>query len=155
MKDITFVFSVGLILVLGITSLDLAIEKLTLSAATQAEHNLPGFLSSYKAAQAATSNDERPIVLIFGSSGDTQTELFKDQVLRSSNVHSIKELFIWSYIDINQSVHKETVRQFSVKTTPTICVVDQSGLEVSRLQGFTPAHVLIGQLAKCLPKTGR
>ena len=152
MKDITFVFSVVLMLVLGIASLDQAVEKLSLSAATNAGHQLPGFYSSYQAAIAAASNDDRPIVLVFGRSEDLATEEFKQQVLRSSNVQSVKEHFIWAFIDIEQSVHQETAKRFHIKTTPSVCVVDRTGRELTRLSGSTPAHALIGRLALCLRK---
>ena len=150
MKDITFVFSVVLMLVLGIDSLDQAIEKLSLSAATQAGHQLPGFYSSHQAALASASEDDRPIVLVFGRSGDLATEDFKNQVLRSSNVQSVKEHFIWAFIDIEQSVHQETAKRFHIKSTPSVCVVDRTGRELTRLSGSTPAHALIGRLAVCL-----
>lgn len=155
MKDITFVFSVGLILVLGIATLDRSIEKLSLSAATQSGHNLPGFLSSYKAARAAVSGNDRLIVVVFGQSGEELTERFKDEVLLSSHVNAVKELFVWAYIDTSQSVNRETLQKFNIKHTPITCVMDSQGRELARMRGFIQTHAFIGRLAKCLPETAR
>ncbi len=150
MKDIAFIFSIGLVLVLGITSLDRAIEKITVSAARQAGHGLPGFLSSYETALAASRGGETPVVLVFGRAGEEATERLKDEVLRSSNVNAIKERFVWAYIEAGQDLHRSAVTRFGVGKTPLTCVVDGRGNELRRIEGYQPAHAYAAQLIRCL-----
>ncbi len=151
MKDIAFIFSIGLVLILGITSLDRALEKIAESAAYNGGQNLPGFLHSPTAALVHARTENLPAVLVFGRRGEGASERFKEEVLRSSNVNAVKNNFVWAYVDAGQDMNSETLKRYQIKRTPVICVVDGQGQELRRIEGGRPAHELVAELAR-VPK---
>lgn len=154
MKDIAFIFSVCLVLVLGLTSLDRVVDKVSASASRQAGHGLAGFFSSYEAALAAARDGERPVVLVFGRPGEAETERFKDEVLRSSQVSAVMERFVWAFIDAERDFNRSVVSRFDAGEAPLLtCLLDGTGRELRRTEGFLPAHAFLAELARCLTQT--
>ncbi len=153
MKDIAFVFSICLILILGITSLDRAVDKISAEASHQAGQGLAGFFRSYEAALMAAREEGLPVVLVIGRTGEEQTERFKDEVLRSSQVQAVMERFAWAFIDAGQDLQRTTLERFGAKqTTLLTCMVDETGRELRRMEGFLPTHAFLAELARGLKK---
>jgi hypothetical protein len=155
MKDITLLFSIGLALVLGITSLDRTIEKISSSAANQSTLGLPGFYSSLETASAYARSQGQPIVLVFGQTGEPSSQRLKSDVLVSSNVNAIKEQFVWAWIDVDQDRHRLLRSRYNVTKAPVTCVVDALGRELGRIQGSLPSHHYVKQIQACLDHPSR
>lgn len=153
MKDITLLFSLALVLVLGLTTLDGGLDKVRSTMAANATIGLPGFYASHDTAVLLAHHEKKPIVLVFGRPSDPECQIFKSQVLLSSDVQAIKDRFIWAFIDADQPANAGTIQQFGVTIFPDTCVLDKSKTEIKRIHGSCAAHEYAAHLREIIALT--
>lgn len=153
MKDITLLFSLAVVLVLGLTTLDGGLEKVRTSFAVNATIGLPGFCASHETATLLAHHEKKPIVLVFGSPTNPECQEFKSQVLLSSDIQAIKDRFIWAFIDADQPANAGTIQLYGVTIFPDTCVLDQRKVNVKRIHGSCPAHEFASHLREVLALT--
>jgi hypothetical protein len=132
MKDITLLFCIALLLVLGLTSLDGGLEKARSQMAANATIGLPGFYATHATARSLAQQEPKPIVLVFGRPADPVCQAFKTNVLLSSDVQAIRERFIWVFVDADQPINAGTIQTFEAITFPTCRVLNERDQVVSR-----------------------
>jgi len=153
MKDITLFFSIALVLILGLTSLDGGLEKIRTSMATNATIGLPGFYASHHTAMLLARHEKKPVVLVFGRPTDEACQAFKSQVLLSSDVQAIKDRFIWAFIDADQPANAGTLQTYGVTLFPDTCVLDQREFEIKRIHGSCTAYEFASHLREVIELT--
>lgn len=150
MKDITLLFCLALAIVLGITTLDQTLDRISDDAARRACHDLPGFYSSLETATAAAQQDQKPLAVVFGRRDDPTTQKLKSDVLNSSVVNAIKDRFVWAYIDLDQEHNQSNSSRFEIFDTPVTCVLDQQGRTIQRIHGSSVPYLYVRQLQRSL-----
>jgi hypothetical protein len=153
MKDITLLFSIALVLVLGLTTLDGGLEKMRTSMAANATIGLPGFYASHQTALLLARHEKKPTVLVFGRPTDPACQAFKSQVLLSAEVHAIKDQFIWAFIDADQPANAGLLQTHGVTLFPDTCVLDQRDLEIKRIHGKCGTYEFTTHLREVLDLT--
>ena len=150
MKDITLLFCLALALLLGVTSLDQTLNRISDDAARRASHDLPGFYTSIETATAAAQQARKPLVIVFGRREDPKTQKLKTDVLNSSVVNAIKDSFVWAYLDLDQEHNKANSSRFDIFDIPVTCVINQQGKIVQRIQGTFVPHLYVRQLQRTI-----
>jgi thioredoxin-related protein len=150
MKDITLLFCLALAIVLGITTLDQTLDRISDDAARRACHDLPGFYSSLETATSAAQQAQKPLAVVFGRREDPTTQKLKSDVLNSSVVNAIKDRFVWAYIDLDHENNRSNSSRFEIFDTPVTCVLDQQGRTVQRIHGASVPYLYVRQLQRSL-----
>jgi hypothetical protein len=156
MKDITLLFCLALAIVLGVTSLDQTLDRISDDAARRACHDLPGFYTSIETATAAAHQEGKPLAIVFGRREDPKTKKLKSDVLNSSVVNAVKGQFVWAYLDLDLEHNKLNSSRFDIFDIPVTCVVNQQGRTIQHIQGTFIPHLFVRQLQRAInPPTPR
>jgi thioredoxin-related protein len=150
MKDIILLFCLALAIILGVTTLDQTLNRISDDAARHASHDLPGFYTSLESATTAAQQASKPLAVVFGRREDPKTQQLKKDVLNSSVVNAIKDRFIWAFIDIDQEHNKSHSTRFDIFDIPVTCVIDQQGKTVQRIQGHSAPYFYVRQLQRTI-----
>lgn len=150
MKDITLLFCLALAIVLGVTSLDQTLERISDDAARRACHDLPGFYTSFETATAASQRERKPLAIVFGRSDELKTQKLKTDVLNSSVVSAIKDQFVWAYLNLDQKHNEPSASRFDIFDVPVTCVVNQQGRTIQHIQGTFVPHLFVRQLQRAI-----
>ncbi len=148
MKDITLLFCLALAIVLGVTSLDQTLDRISDDAARRACHDLPGFYTSIETATTAAQQQRKPLAIVFGRREDPKTQKLKHDVLNSSVVNAIKDQFVWAYLDLDLEHNKPNTSRFDIFDIPATCVVNQQGKTIQHIQGTFVPHLYVRQLQR-------
>jgi thioredoxin-like negative regulator of GroEL len=150
MKDITLLFCLALAIVLGVTSLDQTLDRISDDAARRACHDLPGFYTSIETATAAAQQESKPLAIVFGRREDPKTKKLKSDVLNSSVVNAVKGQFVWAYLDLDLEHNKLNSSRFDIFDIPVTCVVNQQGKTIQHIQGTFVPHLYVRQLQRTI-----
>jgi Thioredoxin-like len=146
MKDIILLFCLALAIILSVTTLDHALNRISDEAARSASHDLPGFYTSLDAARTAAEQAGKPLAVVFGRRDDLKTQKLKSDVLNSSSVNAVKSNFVWAYLDLDQEHNKNATAKFDLFDIPVTCIINSEGRTVQRIQGTSMPHLYARQL---------
>ncbi len=106
------------------------------------------FVSNLDDAVEKARAENKPIFLGFGAVWCPVCREFEETTLLEDSIQAFSEEFVWVKIDIDRNA--SLARQWGVEATPTIFLLDPSGIPRHRIVGGISADRLVGVLREFL-----
>ncbi len=112
----------------------------------------PKFLTSYDAAIAAATAQNKPVVMVFSAVWCPPCQVMKKSVYPSKEVTPLHDKFVWAYLDTDVESNAAAAQKHGVSGIPHIEFLSPQGKSLGNQVGSTSPAEFAGTLEKILAK---